>query len=47
MSVTITITEEASDAEEMADHLRYIAGLLDQGFTSGYGPAWSLDGTPE
>ena len=43
MSVTITIPETADDADEMAERLRYIAGLIDQGFTSGYHPAWTLD----
>ena len=40
----ITIPETADDAEEMADRLRYIAGQIEEGFTSGYHPAWSLDG---
>ena len=39
----ITIPEPAEDTEELADRLRYIAGLIEQGFTSGYDPAWSLD----
>ena len=43
MSVTIRILETADDADGMAEQLRYIAGLIDQGFTSGYHPAWSLD----
>lgn len=40
--ITITIPEPAEDTEELAERLRYIAGLLDQGFTSGYHPAWDI-----
>jgi hypothetical protein len=47
MSVKITIPETADDATEMAERLRHIADLLEQDFTSGYHPAWSLDDAPE
>ena len=40
--ITIAITETAEDGYEMAERLRRIADLLDQGFTSGYHPGWSI-----
>lgn len=40
--LTITIFEDADTPEALADMLRHIAALLDQGYTSGIGPNWSI-----
>jgi len=42
MSFKLEIPEPAETAEEMAERLEYIAGLLRDGNTSGFHPAWSL-----
>ena len=47
MSVKITIPETADDADDMAQRLRCIADMIDQGYTSGYHPGWTLDDAPE
>lgn len=46
MAITITITEEQETTADVVDMLQHIAGLIDQGFTSGYYPTWSMDGVP-
>lgn len=42
--ITITVDEEAETKSDMADALRRIAGLIDEGYTSGYSPMWELHG---
>jgi len=42
--LTIEISEETATPEDMATALRRIADLLDQGYTSGIEPGWSLSG---
>lgn len=44
--LTVRILEEFKSAEAAADALRHIAGLLDDGFTSGHYPGWELDDAP-
>lgn len=41
--ITINITEEVNNHLEMADTLRYIADLLERGYTSGYAPNWIVE----
>lgn len=41
--VTITI-DEADNNSEMADKLRHIADLIDEGYSSGAYPDWQLTG---
>lgn len=38
----IVINSAKPDAESMADLLRNVAGQLDQGYTSGFYPHWTL-----
>lgn len=38
----ISIIGPACNAEALAEQLRNIASLLDQGYTSGYYPSWEL-----
>lgn len=40
----IVITEEAATRYELAEVLRHIAAKLEDGFTSGYYPHWSIEG---
>lgn len=42
--IRIDISEDAPNASKMADMLRNIADMIDEGFTSGYYPSWSLEG---
>ena len=41
---SIEIHEEAETSEDMANALRRIADLLDEGYTSGVSPNWMLKG---
>lgn len=40
----IEITHETTTADRMADALERIAGLIREGYTSGFDPSWSLGG---
>lgn len=42
LTVTAWIREDEPTPEAMAEALRHIAGLIDQGMTSGYYPTWEL-----
>lgn len=42
MSKNIIIYKDSSDEAELANLLRYIAGKLDDGYTSGHYPGWEL-----
>jgi hypothetical protein len=39
---TIEIDEETETDDDMADVLQRIAGLIHQGYTSGFDPEWRL-----
>ena len=41
-TVTAWIREDNLDGQDMAEALRTIANLLDQGYTSGHYPTWEL-----
>jgi hypothetical protein len=43
MTVRITITETTADTSDMIDLLRHVADLIEQGYTSGFHPGWSMD----
>ena len=45
--ISITVTEETRTADDMAHVLRTIADKIEQGYTSGYGPNFSLNGEEE
>lgn len=45
--LNIHIGEQTNTAGEMADLLRHIAALIDEGNTSGYHPGWTMTGDPE
>lgn len=45
--ITISITEEVSDNQAMADLLRNIAEQIENGMTSGFYPHWDLSGDEE
>ena len=38
----IEISETTKKDYDMADLLRHIAGMIDEGYTSGYDPTWNL-----
>lgn len=38
----IEITQQVKDESEMADLLKRIAELIEEGYTSGYHPHWTL-----
>lgn len=42
--LSIEISEEVSTPSDMAELLGRIAALLEEGFTSGFGPNWTLNG---
>lgn len=42
--ITITITEETYTKQDMVYVLERIKMLIEEGYTSGYGPAWQLSG---
>ena len=42
LTVTAWIREDDADANRMAEALRHIADLLEQGMTSGHYPTWEL-----
>ena len=39
--VSITVSEDADSLESMADVLRKIADMLDEGYSGGYDPDWN------
>ena len=41
-TVTVWIREDNLDGQDMAEALRHIADLLDQGYTSGHYPTWEI-----
>jgi hypothetical protein len=41
--VTIVIYSTATDADAMASLLKHIAVLIEEGYTSGFHPAWRLE----
>lgn len=43
----IEIETENDYYEYVADELRHIASLIDEGYTSGYFPTWSVEGITE
>lgn len=43
----LTIHEEVENPEEMIDLLNEIATKIQEGYTSGYHPGWSLDRVEE
>ena len=45
--LTIEITESVATYDYLADMLRRIADLIDEGYTRGYGPDWSTEGTED
>ena len=40
---TLVVVEETETTADMADVLRTIAALIEQGYTSGYYPTWQLE----
>lgn len=40
---SVVVVEETETATDMAGVLRTIAGLIEQGYTSGYYPTWQLE----
>lgn len=45
--LSIEITEETRTADDMAGLLRRIADMLEEGYTSGFGPDFNLSGEEE
>lgn len=45
--VTIKIHQQEDSANDMAHCLRHIAKLIEEGYTSGCGPSWELEGEDE
>jgi hypothetical protein len=43
--MTINITEEVSSTTELVTLLEHIAKLIDEGYTWGYYPHWSIEKT--
>ena len=41
-TVTAWIREDNLDGHDMAEALRHIANLLDEGYTSGHYPTWEI-----
>lgn len=42
MKKKLTVHSLPEDTEEAAGTLKYIAGLIERDFTSGYDPSWEL-----
>jgi hypothetical protein len=38
----ITINQDVNDTSELSDLLKHIAGLVDEGYTSGHTPSWLI-----
>lgn len=38
----IKIYEDVNEPEEFVTMLRYVAGLIEAGFSSGYSPTWEI-----
>lgn len=45
--ITIEIREEVENPSDMVDVLNEVATMIQKGYTSGYHPGWSMDGTYE
>ena len=44
----LELTEQVESADQAADLARHVAGLLDEGYTSGHHPGWELhDSDPD
>ena len=44
MALTLKITETFDTTDELLTAIEHIAGLIGEGYTSGFHPGWSLDG---
>ena len=47
MTFKIEIYDEADSEDEMADLLRHIADMVEDGYTSGYYPGWVMRDIPD
>jgi hypothetical protein len=45
--VQIHVSTSTNTKEELADLLRHIASQIDEGYTSGYTPHWTITGEEE
>lgn len=44
MALKLTIHDEFDTADALTDAMGHIVGLIEQGYTSGHYPGWTLEG---